>query len=426
MNATADAAARNAIRRRIRRVWLLGLGVAVVGAVFQIPALVPIGLLVALLGLVREAWLRRGLRGLELRRDLSTERAVWGDQVAIRVSAWNRSWLPIGWATTSDRLSEPVTLLQPTAVRTDVAGQASLRNGFTLLPFERLTRHFQLVADRRGRVAFGPIEVTTADLFAGTAATGRLTAHAELTIAPRSLPLRLGEPRARWQPLHRAAAGFPEDPALFAGVRPYLAGDSPRRIHWKATARTGSPRSKRFDSTHDRELLLALDIQTDPGLASSGRYEPDLAEALCVTTASLARDAIASGSRTGLCVAAYSYRPRLQVRISPAAGPRQLLTLMDALARISPFASGPFEVLLGALPRWLSSQADIVVVTARDPAPYLPILVRLRSIGYAIDLVAIGPDAAASVVRARASGLRALVGDLAPDWRTADALRLAR
>ena len=101
----------------------------------------------------------------------------------------------MGWATTSDMLSEPVTLLQPGAVRTDANGQASLRNGFTLLPFERLTRHFQLEADRRGRVAFGPIEVTTADLFSGIAATGQLAAHAELTIAPRSLPLRLGIPQ---------------------------------------------------------------------------------------------------------------------------------------------------------------------------------------------------------------------------------------
>jgi hypothetical protein len=99
---------------------------------------------------------------------------------------------------------------------------------------------------------------------------------------------------------------------------------------------------------------------------------------------------------------------------------------MDALARISPYASGPFEILLGALPRWLSNQADIVVVTARDPSAYLPILARLRTLGYAVNLVAIGPDAAASVARARATGLRALVGALAPDWRTADALRLAR
>ena len=425
MIATTDPADRRAIRRLARRVWLLGFGVIGAGAVLDIPALLPLGLLVVLLGVARVAWLRRGLEGLELRRELSTERAVWGDRVDIRVSAWNRSWLPVGWATTSDQLSESVTLLQPAAIRTDAAGQVSMRNGFTLLPFERLTRHYQLLADRRGRVAFGPIRVTTADLFAGVAATGELAAAAELTIAPRSLPLRLAQPRSRWQPLHRASAGFPEDPTLFAGVRPYLAGDSPRRIHWKATARTGSPLSKRFDATHDRELLVAVDMQTEPGAASSGRYEPDLAEALCVTAASLIRDAISGGSRTGLCAAAYSYRPHLQVRIAPASGPRQLLLLMDALARFSPYASGAFETLLGALPRWLSNQADIVVVTARDPVGYLPILARLRSLGYAISIVAIGPHGAAAVTRARAAGLRALVGELTPDWRTADALRLA-
>ena len=44
--------------------------------------------------------------------------------------------------------------------------------------------------------------------------------------------------------------------------------------------------------------------------------------------------------------------------------------------------------------------------------------------GRQVRLMALGPDAATAVARARAVGVRADVAQLAPDWRTADALDL--
>ena len=78
----------------------------------------------------------------------------------------------------------------------------------------------------------------------------------------------------------RAVAGFPEDPAHFVGVRAYQPGDSPRRIHWRATARTGTPRSKRFEASRERELLLAVDVQTMPGPAVGAGFDAERVEAL--------------------------------------------------------------------------------------------------------------------------------------------------
>jgi uncharacterized protein (DUF58 family) len=212
---------------------------------------------------------------------------------------------------------------------------------------------------------------------------------------------------------------------VFAGVRPYLPGDPPRRIHWKATARTGSPRSKRYDAVIEREVLVAVDIQTEPGRRPSPQYDPELVEAICVTSASLLRDGIAAGTRCGLAMAAYSYRPQTHIRITPAAGTRQLLALMDALGRSSQWASGPFDSLLGGLARWQPPPTDLVIVTGRDAAAHLPILRRLRSLGYGVRVVAVGPVAHAAAGSVRAAGIRVTAATLAPDWRTADALALA-
>lgn len=416
-----------AIREGLRSAWPIALIAVAVGVIADIPALIPVGMLVGALALARELWLRRGLRGFHYQRELGTRHAVWGDRVPITVTLWNRSWLPVAWLTAEDQLSEAAVIRGDTArpVGEDISGRRWLRNAWTLWPFEKVERRFVLEADQRGRIAFGPVRLEAGDLFAGTAATGELQQPAELTIAPRSLPVRTGASRARWSTQQRPVPGFPEDPAHFVGVRAYQPGDSPRRIHWRATARTGTPRSKRFEASRERELLLAIDIQTMPGSAIGAGFEAELVEALCVTAASLARDAIAGGARVGLAAAAYSFRPRAEVRVAPAGGPRQLLALTDTLARLSPYPSGPFQTLLGGLPRWLPIQAQIVVVTARDPADQLPVLRRLRASGYELLVVGVGPARTAIAARARDAGIRTIAADLAPDWRTADALTLA-
>ncbi len=166
-------------------------------------------------------------------------------------------------------------------------------------------------------------------------------------------------------------------------------------------------------------------FQTVAGPVIGGGFEPDVVEALCVVAASLARDAITTGARCGLAAAAFSYRPRAEVRITPGAGPRQLLTLTDALARLSPYASGPFPGLLAALPRWVAPHTQLVILTARDPGEALPVLRRLRASGYDVRLVGVGPAAATVAARAGAAGFSVRTATLDPDWRTADALAIA-
>jgi uncharacterized protein (DUF58 family) len=449
-----------AIREGLRSAWPVALLAVAVGVVADVPALIPVGILLGVLAMARTLFLRRGLRGFEYQRTLPTRHAVWGDRVPVTVRVWNRSWLPAAWLTAEDQLSEAViirgarasdaapaggrpptvgsapaegrpatpgsvTPRERSVVGEEITGRRWLRNAWTLWPYERVERRFVLEADHRGRIAFGPVRLAAADLFAGTAGEGDLQLPYELTVAPRSLPVRTGSSRARWSAQQRAVPGFPEDPAHFVGVRAYQPGDSPRRIHWRATARTGTPRSKRFEASRERELLLAIDIQTVDGPAVGAGYDAELVETLCVTAASLARDAIGGGARCGLAAAAYSYRPRAEVRVAPAAGPRQLLTLTDTLARLSPYASGPFGTLLAGLPRWLPLQAQIVILTARDPSDWLPVTRRLRASGFDLQLIAVGPERAAIATRARDAALPTLVADLGPDWRIADALALA-
>ena len=247
----------------------------------------------------------------------------------------------------------------------------------------------------------------------------------QLIVAPRSLPVRQPDQRSRWSPVARPANGFPEDPALVAGVRAYQPGDPPRRIHWKATARAGSPVSKRYEASRQREVMVVLDIQTEPGRTHGGRHDPDLVEAglrhgrLAPAGRPCQRGALRSG-RGGVLASSQRARP-----IPPGTGIAQLLALMDALGRVSPWASGPFESLLGGLGRWLPQPTDLVVITSRAATPYVPVMRRLRALGFGVRVVAVGPIAHASSTTVRGAGFRVSTADLTPDWRTAGALALA-
>ena len=220
-----------------------------------------------------------------------------------------------------------------------------------------------------GTYTFGPVRLEVSDLFAAGVERKELVMPDHYVVSPRSVPVRAADPRARWRVQERPVRGFPEDPALFAGVRPYVPGDPLRSLHWKATARTGQPRSKRFDASREREVMLVLDIQSIPGPYWQTDYDDDLVEI------PLRRDGVPGprhdrvGGTCGFAAAAFTQSLQLEVRILPGGGTRQLLRLDETLARLSSFAAAPFEVLLGRLPRWVPQQTELVTISARDPLP---------------------------------------------------------
>ncbi len=246
-------------------------------------------------------------------------------------------------------------------------------------------------------------------------------------VVPRLVPVRSAVTQSPTVGAVRPATGLYEDPSLFAGVRPYQPGDQVRRIHWKATARLGRPVSRRYDPAHEREVLLAIDMQTMPGAYWMLNWDDDLVEGLCVTGLSLARRLIVDGVAVGLAVNAFSDRPQRTVFLPPSAAPAQIAAIADRLADVSSYASLPFDAMLAGLaqraPHGLldhrpqrprSGRLPPGPATARRPGlPGQPCVAR-----------ATRPRAWSA--RARAAGVRSVAYGLHPDWRTADALeRLA-
>jgi uncharacterized protein (DUF58 family) len=402
-----------------------GVALIAAGVIAAEPGVVLIGLLAVFSVGVTELWSRYGLRGLHYERTIGRDRAVWGDEVALDVAVWNDKPLPLAWLSIDDFATEGAVVREESLVASNRPGFTILRSRWTVGWYERVVRHMTILADHRGVYSFGPVRVTVADLFGRGAATEEHADRSTYIVRPRSVPVRVASSQNLPLGSLTARRSLFEDPALFAGVRPYQPGDPLRRVHWRATARTGVPVSKRFDPSRAREILIALDVQTTEGHHWTLHYDEDLVESLMVAAASLARHALAEGASCGLAAAAYSRTLDRFAVVAPRAGQDQLAVITDLLGRLSEVPSAPFEHLAARLPRTATPGTTILVLTSRDPSPYLAALTRLDRSGYPVQFVGLGANGHRVAARARAFGLAAIVGTLRPDWRTSDALVLA-
>jgi uncharacterized protein (DUF58 family) len=121
----------------------------------------------------------------------------------------------------------------------------------------------------RGVHNFGEVRLTSTDPLGLVQRTRLLRVPGELVVWPSPAPMsevRLLLPAA-CRTLAALAAG-----GETAGVRPYLPGDPPQRIHWPASARTGSLLTRQSGAGCAQSLDLVVD-------ASEQRFEQALSQA---------------------------------------------------------------------------------------------------------------------------------------------------
>lgn len=403
---------------------LIGILLIALGAAIGAPGLLLVGGLTVLSRWLTTLWSRYGIARISLDRRLASDRAVWGDEVAMDVEIWNQKLLPVPLVVVDDHTTDTLRITGHRLGPSDRPGMGVLRHAWSLLWFERVIRHLRIDARRRGSFTFGPVRLTVSDLFErGTQSEEReLPAH--LLVRPRSVPVRATHPARAPIGTVRVPSSLFTDPSRLAGVRAYKRGDPMRRIHWRATARVGRMLSRRYEPASDREVVLAIDFQTVPGPHWLMLFADDQVEALCVAAASLARSLHADGSACGLLLGAQLAGGRRWTYLRPGRAAGQLGRIEDVLARVQPILSLPFERLLPVIPQRLAPGSTVICLSARGPGAYLDQLRRLGRTGYAVTHLALGPDRKAHRDQAAAAGVAASVADLEPSWHEADALLL--
>jgi uncharacterized protein (DUF58 family) len=140
------------------------------------------------------------------------------------------------------------------------AGELAAGRCFALRiePKNTEVRTYRLCAADRGNLRFEGFVVMTRYPF-GLFSKSRLIEAAEETVvypavSRVSVPYNFGSARQGEESLP-SEKGNGSDAA---GLRPYTPGDAPRRIHWRATLRSGSLMVREFDEEDDAEVEVRL------------------------------------------------------------------------------------------------------------------------------------------------------------------------
>lgn len=184
-------------------------------------------------------------------------------------------------------------------------------------------RAYRVVPERRGRLRFASVRVTTRFPFGLFAKSLTLEIAEAVLVYPAlettALPASVV---GRRQPGTSRRRGGAESEA--AGLREYAPGDPPRRIHWRASWRRGALLVREAESEAGGEAEVRLHT-------ASGSAGPAFERAVG-RAASEAATALAAGLRVGLRTDSR--------RIAPDRGPAQRARLLGYLALVEPERGG--------------------------------------------------------------------------------------
>lgn len=337
-------------------------------------------------------WLQRTGGRLQAQRRL-VNRAFCGDQVTVELTLRNASWLPIPWIAIRESL--PVQLRTPSVFRQVTGLNARQRRDF----------EYTLHCKRRGYYFIGPLEMETGDVLGTQPPRRKQLTPDTLIVYPKMVPLqKLGLPTH--SPLAALPAKAPlfEDPARVIGMRDYQRGDSPRRIHWTATASSGRLLVKQYRPAIARDTLICLDLRPDD---YDLEHQHTATELAITTAASLANHIISREKlAVGLVTEAWDMLEEKWTRFSlpPRAERAHLMSLLEALARvqISPMAvkapllpvrrrppTPPFTELLRQETLNMNWGATLAIITGKESLELFDTLVYLRRSGFAVVLILI-------------------------------------
>ncbi len=353
-------------------------------------------IVVILLGLTFSAagtarlWSRFSLAGVGCGRMMSEMRVFPGEHIELKFELINRKLLPLPWIQLNDEI--------PLSFSPDVPLEPGSRPGFgflsksaAILWYTKASWKERLCCRKRGYYQLGPIRLTSGDIFGfyPRCVTQPIIDHvvvypkifhiANLTI-PSLYPI--GETTA--------ARRIFEDPIRVSGIRDYTPQDSLRYIHWKATARRQELQIKVFEPTTTSKgaIFLAIDSFRAEN-ENEGSSEEELELSISVA-ASLASHLIEHHSAVGLFVNSCLADSGQPATLLPASSTGHLVEMLEALAKVTPTASSPFEEFLQAERAALPWGTTLVFILYKSSVRFTELLVELKESGHKLLVLQVG------------------------------------
>jgi uncharacterized protein (DUF58 family) len=348
-------------------------------------------------------WSRRSINSVVCERNFTT-RAFLNEQIKIRLKIINQGWLPVVWMKVHE--SMPV----------DLSIHKFFRQALTLGPHAQTEFEYTLNARKRGYYPIGPLLSVSGDLMGLLDNQQRQVSADYLTVYPKIVPLsKLILPTR--SPLGTLRHNQPifEDPSRVLSKRDYIAGDSLRRVDWKASASVGRLQVKQFEPAIALETSLFLNLNSEEYDIRTRFHSTELA---IVIAASIANWVIGRKQSVGLCTngvdpgistgekevesGAQGSFNRIQ-SIPPRKGQAHLIRILDILARVQAETTAPFLELLRSEYTHLPWGTTIILITNQVDLPFFDQIFQIRRAGMNVMLIVTGQGSPVELTRRQAA-----------------------
>lgn len=380
----------------IRLLNLLTLILIAASIVLQNQLLFLLAVLLALVVLTTALWGRYALAGVTYTRKLSAARMFVGEENNLWIEVVNAKPLPLAWLKANDEFPAKVELMRGTLHFTHKQTRRMLTNLFSLRFYERVRKHYRLRATQRGALEFGPVELSSGDMFGLRTQRQEIAQTDLLIVYPKVVSLRaLGLPAAHPFGDAKMTRKIAQDPLRLMGVREYASGDSPRFIHWKATARRRALQTKVFEPSAQRVSAIFLDAQTVP-LQYQG-FVPEYLEFAITAAASVGRYLLDAREAVGLYSNASRRNEGELTKLAPSRRPAQWFEILDTLAWLNYLTMTPLEKYLRAEMSALPFGATLIAISVVVTDELVAALLDAQRAGHPTALLAIGESAPLNV-----------------------------
>jgi len=213
----------------------------------------------------------------------------------------------------------------------------------------------------RGRHGFGPVWLRLCGRYGALEAHQSVACDARVKVLPEGFSSSEGlrhDERAELMLLDRVSrvrqTGVGTE---FEMLSEYRAGDDPRRIDWKTTARFRRPVVRRFQVERHRDVMIVIDcgrlMGADAGRGTKLDCAIDAALMLC-------RTVLESGDRCGLAL----FDDQVLGYLPPVSGARALSSLVESVYDVQPrFKESDFGLMFATLQSRQTKRSLLVILS---------------------------------------------------------------
>ena len=300
------------------------------------------------------------------------ERALVDDEVTVELS--------LRAAARVERLE--MLLVVPPGMEGHDGATRTWATAVTLAAGEERTLAVRLTCRRWGAYWLGDVHLRAHDRFRLFTWERHLDRHAPIKVFPVPDALRsLVRPSETQVSTGSHVAPQRGDGIEFADLRPFLPGDRPRSVNWRATARRGDLMVNQRHPERATDVVLFLDSFLDVRGPTGSTLDQAVGAA-----ASLAAAYLRQRDRVGLV----SFGGFVQW-LQPGSGQGGLYRLLDTLMETQVFATAAWKGIRHLPPRTLPAKALIVALTPLVDERGVAALFDLLARGYDLAVVDISP-----------------------------------